>query len=58
MARHLGLRKVHPQRGWDALRRLGWSLQSPRPRHPRAATPAQKAALKKTRAAKLAGAAR
>jgi transposase len=48
MARHLGLRKVHPQRGWDALRRLGWSLQSPRPRHPRAATPAQKVALKKS----------
>ena len=48
MARHLGLAAVHPQRGWDALRRLGWSLQSPRPRHPRAATPAQKAALKKS----------
>src|ERR671916_2904314 len=48
MARRLGLQKVHPQRGWDALRRLGWSLQSPRPRHPRAATPAQKAALKKS----------
>ena len=48
MARHLGLRKVHPQRGWDALRRLGWSLQSPRPRHPRAATPAQMVALKKS----------
>ncbi len=55
MARHLGLQKVHPQRGWDALQRLGWSLQSPRPRHPRAATPAQKVALKKTRSAKLAG---
>jgi transposase len=48
MARHLGLQKVHPQRGWDALRRLGWSLQSPRPRHPRAATPAQMVALKKS----------
>ena len=39
MARHLGRAAVHPQRGWDALRRLGWSLQSPRPRHPRAASP-------------------
>ena len=48
MARHLGRAAVHPQRGWDALQRLGWSLQSPRPRHPRAATPAQKAALKKS----------
>src|SRR5215218_7549667 len=36
-ARRLGRAEVHPQRGWDALRRLGWSLQSPRPRHPRAA---------------------
>ncbi len=25
MARHLGRVAVHPQRGWDALRRLGWS---------------------------------
>ena len=48
MARRLGLAKVHPQRGWDALRRLGWSLQSPRPRHPRAASPEQRAALKKS----------
>ena len=55
MARHLGLQKAHPQRGWDALRRLGWSLQSPRPRHPRAATPAQKAALKKRSARRWRG---
>ena len=48
MARHLGRAAVHPQRGWDALQRLGWSLQSPRPRHPRAATPAQKVALNKS----------
>src|SRR5215218_1841886 len=47
MARHLGRAAVHPQRGWDALRRLGWSLQSPRPRHPRAASPEQRTALKK-----------
>src|SRR5918992_755990 len=25
MARHLGLAKVHPQRGWEALRRIGWA---------------------------------
>ena len=48
MARHLGLAKVHPQRGWEALQRLGWSIQAPRPRHPRAATPAQREALKKS----------
>ncbi len=46
MARHLGLAKVHPQRGWEALQRLGWSLQAPRPRHPRAATPEQRAAFR------------
>src|ERR671917_1986383 len=41
MARHLGLARVHPQRGWEALRRIGWSIQAPRPRHARAATPEQ-----------------
>jgi transposase len=29
-------RKVHPQRGWDYLIRLGFSLQIPRPRHHKA----------------------
>jgi transposase len=48
MARHLGLAKVHPQRGWEALKRIGWPIQAPRPRHPRAATPAQREALKKS----------
>ena len=46
MARHLGLAKVHPQRGWEALQRLGWSIQAPRPRHPRAAAPERRAAFK------------
>jgi hypothetical protein len=45
---------VHPQRGWEALKRLEWSIQAPRPRHPRSATPEQRAALKKTRMAKSA----
>ena len=27
MARRLGLAQVHPQRGWEALRRIGWSIQ-------------------------------
>jgi transposase len=45
MARYLGLPKVHPQRGWEALKRIGWSLQAPRPRHARAATPEQRAAF-------------
>ena len=55
MARHLGLARVHPQRGWEALRRLGWSLQSPRPRHPRAAAPEERAALKKRSARRWRG---
>ena len=46
MARHLGLAEVHPQRGWEALKRIGWSIQAPRPRHARAATPEQRAASK------------
>jgi transposase len=47
MAQHLGLQKVHAQRGWEALKRIGWSLQAPRPRHARAATPEQRAAFKR-----------
>ena len=47
IARHLGLAKVHPQRGWEALKRIGWSPQAPRPRHARAATPEQQAAFKR-----------
>jgi transposase len=47
MARHLGLAQVHPQRGWEALKRIGWSIQAPRPRHARAATPEEQAAFKR-----------
>ena len=46
MARRLGLAKVHPQRGWEALKRIGWSIRAPRPRHARAATPERRAAFK------------
>jgi len=46
MAGQLGLERVHPQRGWEALKRIDWSLQAPRPRHPRAATPEQRAAFR------------
>jgi transposase len=35
MSRQLG-REIAPQRGWDYLKRLGYSLQAPRPRHVRA----------------------
>ena len=47
MARRLGLAKVHPQRGWEAPRRIGWSPQAPRPRHARAATPEERADFKR-----------
>ena len=47
MARHLGLERVHPQRGWEALKRIGWSPQPPRPRHARAAGPEEQAAFKR-----------
>lgn len=45
MADRLG-RPVHPQRGWEQLRRLGLSLQRPRPRETRA-DPAAHDAFKK-----------
>ena len=43
MVGQLGVGRVHPQRGWEALRRVRWSIQAPRPRHPRSATPEQRA---------------
>ncbi|MBW3656930.1 MAG: winged helix-turn-helix domain-containing protein [Gemmatimonadetes bacterium] len=46
MAARLGVERVHPQRGWEALQRARWSPQVPRPRHPRAATAEQRAAFK------------
>ena len=46
IARHLGLTQVHPQRGWEALKRIGWSPQAPRPRHARAAGPEEQAAFR------------
>jgi transposase len=46
MARRLGVERVHPQRGWEALRRVRWSVQAPRPRHPRSATAEQRAEFK------------
>jgi transposase len=48
MAAKLGLTRVAPQRGWEALKAMGWSVQKPRPRHPASATPADKAAFEKS----------
>ena len=36
-----------PQRGWEALKAIGWSIQKPRPRNPKAATETQQDAFKK-----------
>ena len=47
MGARLG-RKIWPQRGWDYLRRLGYSPQVPRPRHAEAASPEEQAAYKKS----------
>jgi transposase len=43
-----GLKSVHDQRGWDALVAIEYSIQKPRPRHPKAAGDADRDALKKT----------
>jgi len=47
MAAELG-RRVAEQRGWEALRAIGWTIQSPRPSHAEAATPEEQAAFKKS----------
>jgi transposase len=48
LAGYHGLVLVHDQRGWDALIAIGYSIQQPRPRHPQAASEADRTALKKT----------
>jgi transposase len=48
MAQQLGLEKLAPQRGWEALQAIGWSIQSPRPKNPKAASPEEEAAFKKS----------
>ena len=48
MASELGLAAVFPQRGWEALKAIGWSVQKPRPRHPASATPEGREAFKKS----------
>src|SRR5829696_7938637 len=42
MAGELGRAAVLPQRGWEALKAINWSVQKPRPRHPAAATPEER----------------
>lgn len=48
IASELGLATVAEQRGWEALRVIGWTIQRPRPRHARAAEPEAQAEFKKS----------
>jgi transposase len=48
LAQFHSLKSVHDQRGWDALVAVQYSIQKPRPRHPKAADEEDRAALKKT----------
>jgi transposase len=48
MAAELGLARVAEQRGWEALRAIGWTIQRPRPQHAQAATPEEREAFKKS----------
>ena len=48
MASELGLTRVAPQRGWEALKAISWSVQKPRPRHPASATSEERETLKKS----------
>ena len=48
MAGELRLAAVLPQRGWEALKAINWSVQKPRPRHPASATPEEREAFKKS----------
>ena len=55
IAAALGLARVPPQRGWEALRVIGWKVERmhstrPRLRHAQAATPEAQAAFKKNSA--------
>lgn len=47
IAERLGLEHVHAPRGWEALKKLDWSIQTPRPKNPKTAPEAQ-AAFKKS----------
>ena len=47
LAERHGLETVHPQRGWEALRKIGWSIQTARPCNPKAATPEEQEAFKR-----------
>src|SRR3954467_8671075 len=47
MAGAPGAARGSPQRGWEALKAINWSVHKPRPRHPGSATPEEREAFKK-----------
>ena len=49
IAQEIGREKVWPQRGWDYLKRLGFSWQRPRPRHTQGDPVAQEAFKQRSR---------
>jgi transposase len=53
LARELGLEKVSVQRGWEVLKACGMSIQTPRPKNPKSASPAAVAAFKKSSKTRL-----
>ena len=48
MAGELDLARVATQRGWEALKAVGWSIQKPRPKNPKSASPDEAEAFKKS----------
>jgi hypothetical protein len=48
MAGELGLVSVAPQRGWEALKAIGWSIQNNVQKDPKSATSEEAAAFKKS----------
>ncbi len=47
MAGELGLARA-TQRGWEALKAVGWSIQTPRPKNPKSASPEEAEAFEKS----------
>lgn len=47
IAKKIGVEKVHPQRGWDYLKRVGYSIRRPRPKHTKSATSQKQSEFKK-----------
>jgi len=48
MAGELGLTRVATQRGWEALKAVEWSIQTPRPKNPKSASAEKAEAFRKS----------